>query len=276
MISIQNLSFKYNRNKPLFENLSLELESGSIYGLLGKNGAGKSTLLYNVTGLLFPQKGEVNVLGFMPRNRKPSFLSNVYFLPEEFALPSISIPQFLKLNAPFYPNFNSTKFFEFLNELDVEATSKLNDISFGQQKKVMIAFGLACNTPLLIMDEPTNGLDIPSKSKFRKLVAANITDEKLFIISTHQVRDLESLIDQVIILNDSNVVLKASMEEIGQKLSFKTLEDPNEEVLYSEESFLGKVGVVLNTEKRESKINMEHLFGAVMNKGGLVKEIFSK
>ena len=107
-------------------------------------------------------------------------------------------------------------------------------------------------------------------------MAANITDEKLFIISTHQVRDLESLIDQVIILNDSNVVLKASMEEIGQKLSFKTLEEPNEEVLYSEESFLGKVGVVLNTEKRESKINMEHLFGAVMNKGGLVKEIFSK
>jgi ABC-2 type transport system ATP-binding protein len=276
MISIQNLSFKYNRKKPLFENMNLELESGSIYGLLGKNGAGKSTLLYNITGLVFPQKGEINVLGFKPQNRKPSFLSNVYFLPEEPVFPSISIPQFLKLNAPFYPNFNVHQFYDFLKELDVEASSKLNDFSFGQQKKVMIAFGLACNTRLLIMDEPTNGLDIPSKSKFRKLVAASISDERLFIISTHQVRDLESLIDQVIIMNDSKVVLKASTEEIGQKLSFKTLDNPQEEVLYAEESILGRVGVVLNMEEQESKINLEHLFGAVMNKGSLVREIFSK
>jgi len=203
-------------------------------------------------------------------------LSNVYFLPEELVFPSISIPKLLKLNAPFYPNFNVHQFYDFLKELDVEASSKLNDISFGQQKKVMIAFGLACNTRLLIMDEPTNGLDIPSKSKFRKLVAASISDERLFIISTHQVRDLESLIDQVIIMNDSKVVLKASTEEIGQKLSFKTLDNPQEEVLYAEESILGRVGVVLNMEEQESKINLEHLFGAVMNKGSLVRKIFSK
>lgn len=276
MISIRNLNFRYSKDKLLFENLNLELQTGKVYGLLGKNGAGKSSLLYNISGLLFPLYGEINVLGYVPKDRKPSFLSSIYFLPEEFALPSINITQFLKLNSPFYPDFDSQQFYDFLKEFDLNTSDKLSDISLGQQKKVMIAFGLACNTKILIMDEPTNGLDIPSKSKFRKLVAANISDEKLFIISTHQVKDMESLIDQVIILKDNKIVLNTSVEDIGQKLSFQILKSQDDEVLFSEETIHGKVGVVKNVEGLESKVNIEHLFGAVMKNSHLINEIFPK
>lgn len=176
MINIQNLSFGYNRKKMLYENLSLSLEAGSIYGLLGKNGAGKSTLLCNMMGLLFPVSGKIEVVQHNPQKRQPSFLQNVYFIPEEFALPSISIHTYLELYAPFYPKFNEHQFYKYLKELEVPSDQKLHKMSFGQQKKAIIAFGLACNTQVLIMDEPTNGLDIPSKSQFRKLVAAALTE----------------------------------------------------------------------------------------------------
>lgn len=275
MIAIQNLSFGYSRKKMLYENLNLNLESGSIYGLLGKNGAGKSTLLCNIMGLLFPTSGKIDVSNFNPQKRQPAFLQNVYFIPEEIAVPAISIKRFLDLYAPFYPNFNEKEFYSYLEELEVPSDQKLNKMSLGQQKKTTIAFGLACNTQILIMDEPTNGLDIPSKSQFRKLVAAALTDERLFIISTHQVRDLDNLIDQVIIIDDSDVLLKASITKINEKLCFKTVAELNENVLYSEESLKGKTVVVENIMDEDSKINMEHLFAAVIANPTRTKEIFS-
>jgi ABC-2 type transport system ATP-binding protein len=275
MIEIQNLSFGYNRKKMLYENLSLSLEAGSIYGLLGKNGAGKSTLLCNMMGLLFPVSGKIEVVKHNPQKRQPSFLQNVYFIPEEVALPSISIHTYLELYAPFYPKFNENQFYEYLKEFEVSSDQKLNKMSFGQQKKAIIAFGLACNTQVLIMDEPTNGLDIPSKSQFRKLVAAALTEERLFIISTHQVRDLDNLIDQIIIIDESDVVLKASVSSITEKLCFKTVAQLDETVIYAEDSLKGKTVVAVNTLGEDSKLNMEHLFNAVITNPNRVKGIFN-
>lgn len=275
MINIQNLSFGYNRKKMLYENLSLSLEAGSIYGLLGKNGAGKSTLLCNMMGLLFPDSGKIEVVKHNPQKRQPSFLQNVYFIPEDVALPSISIHTYLELYAPFYPKFNENQFYEYLKELEVPSDQKLNKMSFGQQKKAIIAFGLACNTQVLIMDEPTNGLDIPSKSQFRKLVAATLTEERLFIISTHQVRDLDNLIDQIIIIDESEVLLKASITNINEKLCFKTIAELDENVLYAEDSLKGKTVVAANVMGEDSKINMEHLFNAVIANPNRVRKIFN-
>ncbi|HLO46068.1 MAG TPA: ABC transporter ATP-binding protein [Leadbetterella sp.] len=275
MISIHNLSFGYKKNKPIFENLNLHLESGSIYGLLGKNGAGKSTLLYNMMGLVFPDSGRIDILGYEPKNRKPSFLSEVFFVPEEVALPAISVQKYLQLYTPFYPNFSETDFYNYLREFEISEAEKLNGMSHGEQKKMLIAFGLATNSRLLLMDEPTNGLDIPSKSKFRKLVASYITDEKLVIISTHQVRDLDNLIDQVIILKDNEVILNSSIEEISRKLSFGVFQNKSSDVLFGEETIGGKLGVMKNKTDDESKVNIEHLFGAAMNEPNVIKEIFS-
>jgi len=278
MIEVTNLSFGYKKRKSLYKNLNLHLPVGSIYGLLGKNGAGKSTLLKNFTGLLFPTKGNLVVNGFVPKNRTPSFLQTIYFIPEEVYVPSLTIDRYKKLFSPFYPLFNEEQFHSYLEILDIKDKGKLTTFSFGQQKKFIVAFALACNTKILLLDEPTNGLDIPSKIKFRKLISSVFTEDKMIFISTHQIRDLDNLIDSVIIIDNGDLLLQASLQEIEQKLCFKlvdTLPDENE-VLYAESSIKGYQVVTQNTMHEQTKVNLEFLFSAVTENSEKTKLIFYK
>ncbi|HZG26806.1 MAG TPA: ABC transporter ATP-binding protein [Chitinophagaceae bacterium] len=276
MIQINNLSFGYHRKKLLYKNLSLNLPQGSIYGLLGRNGAGKSTLLKNLVGLLFPTTGSILVNDFVPGKRLPSFLQTVYLIPEEVYVPSLTIIMYRELYAPFYPAFDKEKFDVYLDELGVKSEGRLNTLSFGQQKKFIIAFALACNTKTLLLDEPTNGLDIPSKSQFRKLIASIMNENRIIFISTHQVRDLENLIDQVVIVENGELLLNASIAEVTNKLCFKTVKELPEtsQVLYSEESLRGIAIVQENTEGEDTKVNLEQLFNAVTERPELAKKIF--
>jgi ABC-2 type transport system ATP-binding protein len=276
MIAIENLSFGYNRKKLLYKNLTLTLEAGSIYGLLGKNGAGKSTLLKNLIGLLFPTGGSILVNGFTPKKRLPTFLETIYLIPEEVHVPSLTIHQYKNLFAPFYPNFDEENFFSYLEQLDVKEQGKLNTLSFGQQKKFIIAFALACNTKVLLLDEPTNGLDIPSKIRFRKLIASVFNEQRMIFISTHQIRDLDNLIDRVIIVDNGELLLNASIGEISEKLCFKTVAEVTDinKVLYSEESLKGFSIVAENTDREDSKVNLEHLFNAITENPAMAKAIF--
>lgn len=277
MIEIQNLSFGYNKKKLLYKNLTLTLEAGSIYGLLGKNGAGKSTLLKNFIGLLFPKSGNILVNGFVPKKRWPSFLETIYFIPEEVYVPALTIESYKNLFSPFYPAFKKEQFYSYLEQLDVKDKGKLNTLSFGQQKKFIIAFALACNTKVLLLDEPTNGLDIPSKIKFRKLIASIFTDDKIIFISTHQIRDLDNLIDRVIIVDNGELLLNASIQQISQKLCFKTVNElPTAgTILYREDALKGQTIVVENIENEDSKINLEHLFNAVTENPAMTRSIFN-
>ena len=181
MIQIENLSFGYSKKKLLYKDLSLSIAEGSIYGLLGKNGAGKSTFLKNLIGLLFPLNGSITVNGYSPKKRLPAFLETIYLIPEEVNVPPLTMHEYKKLFAPFYPNFNDEHFFDYLKQLEVNEEGKLNALSFGQQKKFIIAFALACNTKVLLLDEPTNGLDIPSKIRFRKLISSVFTEDKIIL-----------------------------------------------------------------------------------------------
>jgi ABC-2 type transport system ATP-binding protein len=277
MIQIENLSFGYNRKKLLYKNLSLTLETGRIYGLLGKNGAGKSTLLKNMIGLLFPTLGTVNVNGFTPKKRLPSFLQTIYFIPEEVYVPALTIGRYVNLFAPFYPKFNREQFNNHLNQLDVKTEDKLNTLSFGQQKKFVIAFGLACNTEVLLLDEPTNGLDIPSKKLFRKLIAAEMNESRMIFISTHQIRDLDNLIDQVVIVDEGTLLLNAPVDLIGEKLVFKIVDEVlnTDETLYAETALHGTAVVIPNRTAEGSKVNLEHLFNAVTENPVRIKQIFN-
>ena len=278
MIQLNNLSFGYNKKKLLYKNLSLDLNAGSIYGLLGKNGAGKSTFLKNLIGLLFPIKGSVTVNGYKPGERLPSFLETIYFIPEEVHVPSLTIHQYKNLFSPFYPNFNEVNFFDYLEQLDVKEQGKLNTLSFGQQKKFIIAFALACNTKILLLDEPTNGLDIPSKIRFRKLISSVFTDDRLIFISTHQIRDLDNLIDRVIIIDNGDLLLDASIPEVSEKLCFKTVSEIKDmdRVLYQEDSLKGVTIVIENTTNEDSKVNLEHLFNSITENPERAKLIFKK
>jgi ABC-2 type transport system ATP-binding protein len=277
MISIQNLSFSYRKNKPLFEGLNLELSAGYIYGLLGKNGAGKSTLLKHMAGLLFPQKGDCTVMGYEARHRQPAFLRNIFMVPEEFYLPNVLISSYVKTYAPFYPNFDNKAFTNYLSEFQIPADQRLTDMSYGQKKKVLISFGLAANTRTLIMDEPTNGLDIPSKSQFRKVIAAAVSDDKCIVISTHQVRDLDNLIDNIVIIDDHRIIFRQDVEDVTNKLCFKTVSDITEagNVLFASSSLRGHAVVTENVANEQSRLDMELLFNAVLDQPEKISKIFN-
>jgi len=267
MIRAEKISFRYKK-KSVFRDFSLAFEKGKVYGLLGKNGSGKSTLLYLMTGLLQPQGGKIFYNDSNVSKRLPSVLSDVFIVPEEFMLPGISLKRYIQINAPFYPNFSEEQIKQNLMhfELDSDLGINLGALSMGQKKKVFMSFALATNTPLLIMDEPTNGLDIPGKSQFKKFIASNMTDERSIIISTHQVQDIEKLIEHVIILEDNAVLLNASAVDICRRLYFVNgASDINhEKALYVTQSFQGYNALMQNENEEESILNLEILFNAVL------------
>ena len=214
MIEVNNISFKYAGQKDLvFDDFSLRLEANNIYGLLGKNGTGKSTLLYLISGLLRPKKGSVRFDGIETRLRRPETLQEIFIVPEEFDLPTMSLEQYVKINEPFYPRFSREVLEACLKDFELTTDLKLNALSMGQKKKVFMSFALAAGTKLLLMDEPTNGLDIPSKSQFRKVVAQYMSEDRTLIISTHQVHDVESLLDHILILSQQKLLLDAPVAD---------------------------------------------------------------
>ena len=266
MVKIENLTFKY-RKKEVFNDFSLSIETGKVCGLLGKNGAGKSTLLYLVTGLLQPYKGTITYNDENVSKRLPSTLSDIFVVPEEFDLPNISLKKYVKINRPFYPKFNETQLEENLKHFELETDINLGALSMGQKKKVFMSFALATNTSLLIMDEPTNGLDIPAKSQFKKFIASNMTDERTIIISTHQVQDVEKLIEQVIILENNKVLLNASTVDICQKLYFVNggSDVDTKQAFYVSPTLQGYNALLPNADEKESVLNLETLFNGVLS-----------
>lgn len=266
MVIVKNLSFGYKKKDLLFSNLNLNLEKGKVYGLLGKNGSGKTTLLKQITGLLHPKSGEIKINQVDAKNRSAKLLSSYYFLPEEFHTPSLNIKNFIDINAIFYTHFNYQRFHESLEEFNIPIDQKLSKMSFGQKKKVMISFALATQTPILFADEPTNGLDIPSKSIFRKIMVDAINEERIFVLSTHQVKDLDGIIDALVVLDNGEIILNESIEQISQKLYFKQTEtDSLPEILYAEKQLNSYQSILKNTKNKHSNINIELLFNALIS-----------
>ena len=277
MLSINNITFSYNkRSGDLFHDFSLELSAGNVYGLLGKNGAGKSTLIYLMTGLLTPKSGEALLDGVNVRKRLPKTMSDIFLVPEEFELPRLSLKQYVDINAPFYPNFSKEDMQRYLDifEMGGDMDVKLHSLSMGQKKKVFMAFAFAANTRVLIMDEPTNGLDIPSKSQFRKLVTTGMTDDKLMLISTHQVRDISDILDHVTIIDQSRVLLNTSFADVMNKVAFRPLRE-GDQPLFVLQSPYGPLGAVPAGEGEETKVDLEMLFNATLQNPDAINQLFT-
>lgn len=274
MITLDNLSCTYTRKHPVLDKIDLKISCGYIHGLLGKNGEGKSTLLKIISGLLFPNSGTCTVFDETPSKRHVSFLTKVFILPEDLVLPNMTVKNYFSMYTPFYPTFSNEILHKCISHFEINVTDPIGKMSLGQKKKVALTLALAANTPILLLDEPTNGLDIPSKSIFRKLLASQMTDDKTIILSTHQVRDLDSLIDSVIILNNHQIILHKDLTEIGDKLFFGR-KAGNATPLYSESTMLGNVCVVENTNKESSLVNVELLFNAAITNPSKIKEIFA-
>ena len=279
MIEVENLSFSYGRRKSkVLEDFSMKLDKGSVYGLLGKNGTGKSTLLYLMAGLLRPQTGNVLYKGVDVKKRYPDTLQDMFLVPEEFALPNVSLKQYVKLNAPFYPNFSDELLNACLRDFDMNEDIHLGELSMGQKKKAFMCFALATNTSFLMMDEPTNGLDIPSKSQFRKVIASGMSDEKAVIISTHQVRDIDSLLDHVLIMDGSKLLLNESVSSICEKLYFaeQGINEPTEGALYVQPSVQGNSVILPNEYGEDAKLNLEVLFNAMLAERERMQQMFNR
>lgn len=263
MITLKELSFSYSRKKEVLDRINLEVGSGHICGLLGKNGEGKTTLLNLLSGQIFPDQGSCLVLEEIPSERNARFLQQIFLLPEEISIPEVTAIEYIKMYAPFYPTFRDDICKACVESFEINLSDRLSKMSQGQRKKVAITLALAAHTPLLLMDEPTNGLDIPSKATFRRLVASLIDDNQTVIISTHQVRDLESLIDTVLILDQRQILLNKTLNEIGEKLYFGPLL-PEEKALYSEPTPQGTIGVTARDGKEETVVSLELLFNAAI------------
>ena len=275
MITIKKLGFSYDDHVVL-KDISMDLQEGRIYGLLGENGVGKTTLLTLLAGLKEVDDGILEIDGQKPFKREPSFLSNIYYLPDEVPAPRRKAIDFAIDHGQYWSNFNAQKFSEIMTVFDTDQNQRMDQMSYGQLKKTFISFALACNTKYLFMDEPTNGLDIPSKAQFRKAVSKYTSDDSTLLISTHQARDLEAIIDPIIILDRRDVLLNASLDEIAQKLFFDYSNDADPNALYQEMVPGGNIQVVRNTTGAESKVNIEALFNAVLLHKNEIKEMFNK
>lgn len=280
MLNINNVTFSYetslHRKRPILEDYSLEIEEGVICGLLGRNGAGKSTLLYLMAGLLFPQSGSISFNGMNPMERKTEFLNDIFIVPEEFQLPNVSLKDYIKVFAPFYPKFDNGALKSHLITFELDENVHLGKLSMGQKKRVFLSFALACNTSLLILDEPTNGLDIPGKRMFRKAVLNGMTDEKTVIVSTHQVHDVERLLDHVVITDTDGVILNRPMDEISRKLFFSQTASRQkaDEALMAVDAPGGYNIIERNGDHLESEVNLESLFELCRMFPDKIAEIF--
>lgn len=274
MIELNNFSFAYRNNK-VFEGINLQFERGAIYGLLGENGVGKTTLLKAISGLLRPGDGSCIVDGRASFDRQPGFLSSIFFLPDDMPLPDNATPiTFFRLRAPFYPNQDEQRLWHLASEFNIDVNRRFAQMSFGQQKKSLLACSLALRTDYLLLDEPTNGLDIPSKADFRRIMTECVDEHQTVIVSTHQVKDVENLIDPIIIISNNSVMLNASVEEITKRLYFDYSSEQRVGALYSEMIPGGWINVVENDGRGESRIDIEALFNAVLRNADRVKNLF--
>jgi len=276
MVTMQDVSFRYGKKPLLFDSLSMELTTNSIYGLLGRNGAGKTTLLKLLAGMRYRDAGRITVDGFDPADREPEFLEDLFFIGEEFASPPVSVKMYEELYGPLYPRFSVADYSTYIEEFQLDPTWKLSEMSYGQKKKALLAFGLASNTALFLLDEPTNGLDIPSKTQFRRLLAGAASDERVIVISTHQVRDMENLIDPIVILDDGAVIFSEEMDAVTNRLNMQVGPQAPEDALYSERAMGGVASITRNTDGRDSNIDLELLFNAVTSNPQQFASIFAR
>jgi ABC-2 type transport system ATP-binding protein len=239
MIDFRSMTFGYGK-KALFSGLDLHLEPGMVYGFLGLNGAGKTSLLKLAAGALRPQSGGIEVFGKDPGLRRADHLADLAFVPEDPWLPPLKPATWLDRYAVFRPAFDRARFETLMEELALDRDKLLTKYSYGQRKKFALAAALASGARTLLLDEPTNGLDIPSKAQLRRVLAAAAEPGRIVVVSTHQVRDLEHLIDPIVVVHNGKVLFTLSNDELAARLRTDHLSSlDGAPVVYAERDAVG-------------------------------------
>lgn len=220
MIHIKDLRLSYTDTEPVLENLQLHLEKGGIYALAAPNGEGKTSLLKSLAGLRFPDAGQLSVLGFEPAKREVGFLQQLYFLPSEPSLPAWSPAKIGHIYGAFYPNFSKIQYEKLLDDFKITPNKSMKNLSFGQQRRVQLAFALAVKTPILLLDEPTLGLDIAGKDQFRRSLIQATEEGQLVIIATHLLMEIEPVLEELLILHQRQIWSQISLSRAAAVFSY--------------------------------------------------------
>lgn len=221
IINIDNLKLRYKAGTYVLDQLDLKLDAGSITVLAAPNGEGKTSLLKVLCGLRFPNEGTVKVLGFDPKNREVEFLQKVYYLPAEPTFPGWTPQRIGKHYGAFYPNFEKSIYQQCLKDFSVDTDKSIKKLSFGQQRRVQLAFALATRVELLLLDEPTLGLDIAGKDQFRRSLIAMAAEGQTVIIATHQLAEVAPVLDQMLILREKQIQHQFQLQDAFEQLSFQ-------------------------------------------------------
>ena len=258
MIKLTNLVAGYKQKNPVLSAISTQIEAGNIYGLLGSNGVGKTTLLHTIAGVLEPLAGEVDVMGHTPSAHTRQFFEQIYYITDEVELPAMSLEGYIGTYAKFRPGFSREQMQDYLQRMNFTFGVRLNKLSLGNRKKFVIAYALACNTPLLLMDEPTNGLDIESKRQLRSILASLDMSNRAIIISTHQIADLEQMLSHILIIKDKQLIISTSLDNAAQRLAFGRVGE------FAEPLFVDGLRVIAQNSGEYSNLDLEMLYLAVL------------
>lgn len=262
--------FSY-RGRRVYDGLNMELRDGAVYGLLGRNGAGKTTLMRLIAGLLDCNSGRITVNGMTPFRRDPVFLNSIYFVPESFNAPEMRVSDYAATYGAFYSNYDGDAFTDYMKALSVDPETAFRRLSFGQRKKALMAFALSLKTDILLLDEPGNGLDIPSKLTLRHILSECASPSRTIIMSTHQVRDIEDIVDHVAIIDGGRLLLDASTREIDCLVQFVESPQADADALFSERTAGGFVNIKArrncSIDRTHNRMDMEVLFNACVTGG---------
>lgn len=232
MLQLNNVSYSYRKGDTALSDVSIGVPPG-LHLLLGENGAGKTTLLHIIAGLRFPTTGECLIDGADTSLRSPATLSRTFMLSDEMTFPASSINEMARRTSGFYPAFSDSILKECLDAFGMSGYEKLQHMSLGNRKKAQLAYALALQTDILLLDEPANGLDISSRQILLELLGRFIQPEQTVIISTHVVWDFMNLIEGVMVINRGCILTAMNTWDITKRLGFVSDRLPIDGALYS-------------------------------------------
>lgn len=279
LISINGLTKRY-KNKAVVDQVNLAVGAGQILGLVGPNGAGKTTCLQAMLGLI-DYEGKVEMLGLNPREQRQKMLQEVAYIADVAVLPKwLKVSQALSYMADIHPNFDREKAEAFLAKTNIEHTAKVKTLSKGMVTQLHLALILAIDAKILILDEPTLGLDILTRRQFYTHLLEDFYDEdKCIIVTTHQIEEIEHILTDVAFIQDGKVVLSDTVEQMRER--FKLVAVPNEHVPQAKElkplyanSLMGLTSMLFDNKDDEqlsqfgqiSSPSLADIFVGVMNK----------
>lgn len=227
LITISGLNKSY-KSKPVLKDVSLSVSAGQILGLVGPNGAGKTTCLQSLLGLT-QYEGSIDVLGYNPEKQRDTMLNDVAYIADVAVLPKwLKVEQALLYMQGVHPNFNRQKAEIFLAKTNIPANARVKTLSKGMVTQLHLALILAIDAKVLVLDEPTLGLDILTRRQFyNHLLEDFYDDEKCIIVTTHQIEEIEHILTDVAFIRDGSIALAESVDDIRERFKLLTVTNQN-------------------------------------------------